>query len=118
LLLLPQTNNRATTFEFANETQGCTVNVPSQESDRAFVALAGRTGSKWIDAFRNKIYSDNTEDATQWLRTYLGKQFEDAFKTAATKLGFPSVFLMDLYDAIAMFDNVNVTIYQMRTINQ
>jgi hypothetical protein len=44
LLSLPQTNNRATNFEFANETKGCMVNVPSHGSERAFVALAGRTG--------------------------------------------------------------------------
>jgi hypothetical protein len=118
LLSLPQTNNRATAFEFANETKGCMVNVPSHGSERAFVALAGRAGSKWIDAVLSQIFSDSKEDAAQWLCTYLGKQFEDAFKTAATELGFPSVVRMDPYDAIAMFDDANVTISQMRTIKQ
>jgi hypothetical protein len=66
----------------------------------------------------NQICSGNKEDATQWLCTYLGKQFRDAFKTAATELGFPSVVCMDPYDAIAMFDDANVTISQMRTIKQ
>jgi hypothetical protein len=60
------------------------VNVPSHGSERAFVALAGRTGSKWIDVVLNQICCGNKEDAAQWLCTYLGKQFEDAFKTAAT----------------------------------
>jgi hypothetical protein len=94
------------------------VNVPSNRSERAFVALAGKTGSKLIDALLNQICCDNNEDAVQLICTYLGKHFEDSFKTAATELGFPSVVRMDPYDAITMFDDANVTISQMRTIQK
>jgi outer membrane cobalamin receptor len=73
---------------------------------------------KWIHAVLNQIYSNNKEYASQWLCTHLCKQFEDAFKTAATELGFPSVVHIDPYNAIAMFDDMNVTTYQMKTTKQ
>jgi hypothetical protein len=47
-----------------------------------------------------------------------GGEIEDGFKTVATELGFPSAVRMDPYDAIAVFDDANVTISQMRTKNQ
>jgi hypothetical protein len=62
--------------------------------------------------------SENAEDGAQWICTYLGKRYEDAFRTAATQLGFPSVVQMDPYGVIAVFDDANVTITQMKTIKQ
>jgi hypothetical protein len=51
----------------------------------------------------------NPEDGAQWIFTYLGKNYEDAFKTSATQLGFPSILRMDPFDEITIFDDANVT---------
>jgi hypothetical protein len=64
------------------------------------------------------VHPNSPDEAAQWLCTYIGKQHEDAFKTAATQLGFPSVVRMDAYDVIAMFDDANATLSQQRTIKQ
>jgi hypothetical protein len=62
--------------------------------------------------------TDNQEDGAQWICTYLGNHYEDAFKTSATQLGCLSIVRMNPYDVIAMFNYANVTQSHMQTINQ
>jgi hypothetical protein len=93
------------------------INVPTHTSENGLLATAGRKGEKWIEAIIRQV-SENAEDGAQWICTYLGKWYDDAFKTAATQLGFPYFVRMDPYDFIAMFINANVTITQMKTIKQ
>jgi hypothetical protein len=118
LLALPVGKDPGVKFDFANERKGCLVNVPSHATEKAILSTAGRTKSKWIDTILKQVHPDSPDEAAQWLCAYIGKQYEDAFKTAATQLGFPSVVRMDAYDLIAMFDDANATLSQQRTIKQ
>jgi hypothetical protein len=118
LLALPMGKDRGVQFDFANESKGCLVNVPSHATEKSFLSTAGRTKSKWIDIILKQVHHDSPDEAVQWLCTYIGKQHEDAFKTAATQLVFPSVVRMDAYDVIAMFDDANATLSRQRTIKQ
>jgi hypothetical protein len=110
--------DRGVQFDFANESKGCLVNVPSHATEKAFLSTADRNKSKWIDTILKQVHPDSPDEAAQWLCTYIGKQHDDAFKTAATQLGFLSVVRMDAYDVISMFDDANAKLSQQRTIKQ
>jgi hypothetical protein len=87
LFSLPCVKDRKLEFKFSNNTQGCLINVPTHTSEKGLLATAGRKGEKWIEAIIRQV-SENAEDGAQWNCTYLGKRYEDAFKTKPRNSAF------------------------------
>ena len=110
-------NSNVVNFEYKNSTKGCAIIVPQVKNYDSFKKQAKR--SQWIRSLLGHIAGkDSTEDAAQWMITYLGKHYDASFTLASAAIGLPIVERMDAPSAEAMWSDANVNVVQQRIIRR